>query len=108
MSVEPGIGAAFQSQLQDNGNAIDLPSGSSWTWSTDDPSDTLTQGGGDGSTVKVVVAAGNSGRTSVTVTASTTDPAGQAVSGSVTTDIIPGVEHTYSVSVAQIFASPRK
>jgi hypothetical protein len=109
MSLEPGVGAAFQATLLDNGNPIDLPDSSSWSWSTDDPTDEITQGGGDGSTVKVVISdPPASGRTTVDITATTTDPAGNEVSGSVTEDIIPGVEHTYTVNVSQIFASPRR
>lgn len=107
MAIEPGIPAAFESHLLDNGNAIDLPEGSSWSWSTDDPTDQLVQGGGNGDTVKVTITNPPPTRTTVTVTASTTDPAGETQEGSVTVDIIPGVTHTYTVSVSQIFATPR-
>ena len=108
MSVQSGIASAFGAQLQDNGNPIDLPSGSSFSWSTDDPTDTLVPGGGVGSpTVNVTVNNPPASRTTITVTATTIAPDGSSVSGSVTTDIIVGVTHTYTVSVAQIFAGPK-
>lgn len=109
MSVEPGIAAAFQSSLLDNGNPIDLPVDSVWTWSTDDPTDEIVQGGGDGSTAKITVTNPPSeGRTQLVATATTTDPAGEEQSGEVTVDLIPSVDHTYTVSVSQIFPTGRR
>lgn len=108
-TVEPGIGAAYQANLLDNGNPIELPDGSSWAWSTDDPTDKIVQGGGDGSTAKITVADPPAeGRTQITVTATTTDPKGESQSGSVTDDIVPGIEHTYTVAVNRMFAGPKK
>jgi hypothetical protein len=109
MSVEPGIAAAFQSNLLDNGNPIDLPVDSVWTWSTDDPTDEIVQGGGDGSTAKITVTdPPTDGRTTLVATASTTDPKGETQEGSVTVDLIPSVDHTYTVNVSQIFAQGRR
>ena len=109
MSVSSGIPSAFGAQLQDNGNAIELPAGSSFSWSTDDSTDTIVTGGGVGTpAANITVNNPPSGRTTITVTASTTAPDGTAVSGMVTTDIIVGVTHTYTVAVAQLFAAPKK
>jgi hypothetical protein len=105
MSIEAGGSAAFQATLEDNGNAITSPS--PWTWATEDNTDTILQGGGDGSTAKVTIQA-NPARTTLTATATTTDPAGTSQSGSVTIDVVPGVAHTYSVSVSQLFGAPRR
>ena len=109
MSVQPGIGAGFQATLQDTGNPIALTSGSVFAWSTDDPTDVLVVGGGDTSTVQITISnPPASGRTSITVTASTVAPDGTTVSGELTTDILPGVEHVYTVSVSQMFAAFKK
>jgi hypothetical protein len=108
MSVEPGIVSAFGASLLDNGNVIDLPATSVWSWSTDDPTDVLVPNVDTSSVQVTVTNPPASGRTSITVTASTTDPAGAVQTGSVTTDLIPSVEHTYTVSVSQLFAAPKK
>jgi hypothetical protein len=103
MSVEAGGSAAFQATLQDNGNPIDAPS--PFTWSTEDPTDVIMVGAGS-STAKITVQA-NPARTTLTASASTTDPTGATQTGSVTIDVVPGVTHTYTVGVSQIFAAPK-
>ena len=109
MSVQSGIASAFVAVLQDNGNPIELPAGSSFSWSTDDATDTIVPGGGVGTpTATITVNNPPSGRTTITVTATTTAPDGNSVSGMVTTDIITGVTHVYTVAVAQLFAAPKK
>jgi hypothetical protein len=105
MAVTPGVASAFGATLQDNGNPIDLPPNSQWKFSTDDPTDVIQNQSQDGSVILVTVnPPAGSTRNTLTVTADTTDPNGDDVSGSVTTDITPGVTHTYSVNVSQVFA----
>jgi hypothetical protein len=107
MAVQPGIASSFAAVLEDNGNAIDLPSGSSFAWSTDDPTDQIAVSD-DTLTASITVSSPPaSGRTTITVTADTTAPDGSDVSGSVTTDIVPGVTHTYTVSVSQVSTTRR-
>lgn len=101
MAVEVNVAAAFGAQLQDNSNTIPLPSGGTWNWSTDDDTDQISILSQDTSVASVTCVNGPPNRTSVTVTASTTAPDGSTVSGSVTTDIVGGVTHVYSVIVAQ-------
>lgn len=101
MAVVAGQGSDFGATLEDNGNPIGLPSGSTFAWSTDDPTDQIVPSA-DTTSATITVAATNT-RPSITVTASTTAPDGSNVSGSVTTEIIPGtVPHTYTVTVSQL------
>lgn len=99
MAVLPGRGADFGAQLEDNGNAIALPSGSTFAWSTDDETDQINIS--DDTLTATIVVAADTTREELTVTATTTDPDGNEVSGSVTVPIVPGVTHTYTVSVFQ-------
>lgn len=103
MSVTAGVPSNFAAVLQDNGNAIALPSGSIFNWVTDDDTDQITVLVDDGSSVQITVTGANASRTQMTATADTTAPDGTDVSGSLTVDIIPGVTHTYTVSVSQVF-----
>lgn len=108
MAVQPGIASAFNAQLEDNGNPISLPAGSTFAWSTDDPTDQLSVSE-DSTTVQITVTSPPaSGRATITVTADTTAPDGSDVSGTCTTDIVPVVGHTYTVTVSQVFGTPAK
>lgn len=99
MAITQGATGTFAAQLEDNGNPISLPSGSTFAWTADDPNAVLAPSA-DSLSVVVSIPA-TDGATSITVTASTVDPNGQPVSGSVTVPIIPGVQHTFTVAVTQ-------
>lgn len=104
MSVTANTPSEFIAQMQDNGNPIDLPATSSFAWSTDDPTDTITPADPTDATVSTVLITVNNppaSRTQLTATAEAADPTGADQSGSLTVDIIPGVTHTYTVSVSQ-------
>jgi len=92
----------IQAQLNNNGVPISLPSGSSWQWSDDDVQSQITLDPTDptGGTIFITVPA-NDTSTSLTVTASTTDPNGAAVSGSLVVPLTPGV-NMFTVVVTQI------
>lgn len=101
MAVQPGVGSGFAAVLEDNGNPISLPDGSTFAWSTDDPTDQIVVSPDTMSASITVSNPPADGRTTITVTADTTAPDGTDVSGEVTTDIVPAVEHTYTVTVTQ-------
>jgi hypothetical protein len=106
MSVQPGIGAGFKVIMQDNGNPIDPPVGTVYEWMTDDNTDTIEDLSiaQDASLVKITTTdPPTEGRTQLTATASATDPAGEVISCELTTDIVPGVSHTYTLEVQQTF-----
>lgn len=42
MAVQPGIASGFSATMEDNGNAIPLPPGSTFSWSTDDATDQIS------------------------------------------------------------------
>jgi hypothetical protein len=107
MAVEANQPAGFQALLEDNGNPIELPAGSTFAWSTDSDTDQI-QPSDDTYTAKITVVDPPADRETLTVTATTTDPDGNQVSGDVTVDIVPGVTHTYTVSVSQLFAAPKR
>ncbi len=99
MAISVGTTGTFTAQLEDNGNPIPLPSGSTFAWTADDTSASLAASA-DSTSVVVSVPATDTA-TSITVTASTTAPDGSTVSGSVTVPITPGVAHTFTVLVSQ-------
>ena len=100
MAISQGATGTFAAQLEDNGNPIPLPSGSTFSWSADDTAATLAPSADTLSVVVTVPA--DDAATSITVTASTTAPDGSTVSGSVTVPIIPGVSHVFTVAVTQV------
>lgn len=104
MAVQPGVPSNFNAVLEDNGNAIALPAGSIFDWTTDDDSDQISILTEDGANAQITVQA-NTSRTQMTASASTTAPDGSTVEGSITVDIVPGVTHVYTVSVSQVFAT---
>lgn len=99
MAISVGTTGTFTAQLEDNGNPIPLPAGSTFAWSADDTNASLAPSA-DSTSVVVTVPASDTA-TSITVTASTTAPDGTTVSGSVTVPITPGVAHTFTVLVSQ-------
>ncbi len=99
MAINAGSTGTFTAELEDNGNAIPLPVGSTFAWTADDTNATLAPSA-DSLSVVVTVPATDTA-TSITVTASTTAPDGSTVSGSVTVPITPGVTHTFTVLVSQ-------
>ena len=99
MAIIIGSTGTFNAQLEDNGNPIPLPAGSTFAWSADDTNASLAPSA-DSTSVVVTVPASDTA-TSITVTAATTDPAGNPVSGNVTVPLIPNVAHTFTVSVTQ-------
>jgi hypothetical protein len=103
MAVEANKAAAFAATLEDNGNPIDLPVNTSWQWSTDDDTDQIQVVSLDTSVVNITVVDPPDTRKTLEVTAQTVAPDGNEVQGSVTVDIVPGVTHTYTVSVNQAF-----
>jgi len=105
MAIEAGKPRAFGANMQDNGNNIPLPDGSKFTWTTDNTADQISVSA-DSTTAVITTPAGDSGRTSVTVTAAAVDPDGNMASGSVTVPVIPGVGHTFTVSVAELQVNP--
>ena len=104
MAVLAGRPSAFKAIMQDNGNPITPPDGTIYVWSTDDPTDLVEEKSIDGSAalVAITVTGDDPSRTTLTATAQTLDPDGKEVSGSLTTDIAPGVEHTYTLVVQQV------
>ena len=104
MAVLPGRPSAFKAIMQDNGNPITPPDGTIYVWSTDDPTDLIEEKSIDGSSalVSITVTGDNPDRTELTATARTFDPDGKEISGSLTTEIVPGVEHTYTLVVQQV------
>ena len=100
MAISQGATGTFQAQLEDNGNPIPLPSGSTFAWTSDDANAQLAPSADTLSVVVTVPA--DDAATSITVTASTTAPDGSTVSGSVTVPIIPGVQHVFTVAVQQV------
>lgn len=107
MATEAGKSGTFLAQLEDNGNPIPLPDGSTFGWQTDLPEATIVPS--DDTLTAVITVPDTTTATSITVTASTTAPDGTPASGSVTVPIVPGVPHTFTVSVTQqpTLAAPR-
>lgn len=101
MAVTANTPSDFVAQMQDNGIPIELPLGSTFAWSTDDPTDTIVVSD-DTATATITVSNPPDTRTTLTVTVSAVDPAGETIEGSVTVDILPGVTHTYTISVSQV------
>lgn len=99
MAISQGATGTFSAQLEDNGNPIPLPSGSTFAWSADDTNAQLAPSADTLSVVVTVPATDTA--TSITVTAETVAPDGNKVQGSVTVPIIPNVAHTFTVSVTQ-------
>ena len=99
--ITVGSSGTFLAQLNNNNVPIALPPGSSWDWSTDDPSAIITLEPSDptGGTVNIAIPASDT-TTSIVVTAATTDPNGTAVTGSLTVPISPGVS-LFTVTVTQ-------
>jgi hypothetical protein len=108
MAVEAGKGAGFTAQMEDNANPIELPAGSTFSWKTDDDTDTIVPVSADNSDLVIVTTTDPpaEGRTSLTVTASAVDPDGDTIEGELTTDIISGVGHTFTISVNQVQINP--
>lgn len=100
--IQAGSSGTFNSQLLDNGSPIAIPSGAVWAWTADDSGVTFAPVATDptGGTQTASVPAGDPG-TSVTITASTTDPAGATVSGTITVPITAAAQK-FTVSVTQI------
>ena len=101
MAINAGSTGTFTAELEDNGNVIPLPAGSTFAWSSDDTNWSTTLAPSADSTSVVVTVPATDTATSITVTASTTAPDGTTVSGSVTVPITPGVAHTFTVLVSQ-------
>ena len=99
MVIEAGSQGTFIAQLEDNGNPVNLPVGSTFAWTADDTAATIVPSADSLSAVVTVPATDTA--TSITITATTTDPNGASVSGSVTVSIVPGVTHTFTVMVTQ-------
>ena len=99
MAISQGATGTFAAQLEDNGNPIDLPSGSTFTWTTDDTNAVITPSA-DTLSATIAIAADDAA-TQIVVTATTVDPQGNPVAGSLTVPIIPGVAHTFTVQVTQ-------
>lgn len=99
MAITIGSTGTFNAQLEDNGNPIPLPAGSTFAWSADDTNASLAPSA-DSNSVVVTVPASDTA-TSITVTAATTAPDGSTVTGSVTVPLIPNVAHTFTVAVTQ-------
>jgi hypothetical protein len=99
MAIEAGSQGTFIAQLEDNGNPVNLPVGSTFAWTADDTTATIAPSADSLSAVVTVTATDTA--TSITITATTTDPNGASVSGSVTVSIVPGVTHTFTVMVTQ-------
>lgn len=99
MAISVGTTGTFTAQLEDNGNPIPLPAGSTFAWSADDTNASLAPSA-DSTSVVVSVPANDTAST-ITVTAATTDPSGNPASGSVTVPLTPGVAHTFTVLVSQ-------
>ncbi|HEY2351960.1 MAG TPA: hypothetical protein VGH83_05585 [Candidatus Acidoferrum sp.] len=108
MAVQPGKGAAFGALMEDNGNPIELPAGSSWSWHTDDDTDTIVLVSSDNTALVVITTTDPpaDGRDTLVATASATDPSGEEIEGSLTTELVPGVGHTYTVRVFQPVPQP--
>jgi hypothetical protein len=100
MAISVGTSGTFTATLEDNGVDIALPAGSTFAWTADDTSATITPSADSLSAVIAVPASDTA--TTITVTASTTAPDGSKVSGSVTVPITPGVAHTFTVNVVQV------
>ncbi len=98
MITKAGDSGTFNAVLQDNGVTIPLPSGASFVWTADDKSAVLTP---DASTDNCVVTLPASDTAaSVTITATTTDPTGKSVSGSITLPLTPEPQQ-FTVSITQ-------
>jgi hypothetical protein len=100
--ITTGGQGTFQAQLNNNGVPVSLPGGSSWDWTTDDTLATITIDTSDptGGTVDISIPA-NDTATQIIVTASTTDPDGNVVTGTLTVPVTPGVS-MFTVTVTQI------
>jgi hypothetical protein len=101
MAVSPGVAAGFAAMMEDNGNPIPLPEGSSFAWATDDADDVISVSAETTTAVITVPADTPADRTELTVNVSAVDPTGTDITGSVTVPITPGVVHTYTITVAQ-------
>ena len=99
MAITAGATGTFSAQLEDNGNPIPLPSGSTFAWTSDDPNAQLAPS--EDSLSVVVTVPSTDTVTSITVTAATVDPTGATVQGSVTVPVVPGEVHVFTVTVAQ-------
>jgi hypothetical protein len=97
-TIPAGQTGTFAAQLMDNGSPIALPANSTFAWTASDTTVTFATSADTLSTV-VTVPAGDTG-TSVTITASTTDPNGNPVSGSITVAITPEPQQ-FTVTVTQ-------
>jgi hypothetical protein len=91
----------FVGSLLANGTPINLPSGATWQWSSDDPSASIQPDPSDpsGGTVDVSIPAGDT-NTQITITAATTAPDGSAQTGSLTVPLT-STPMVFSVVVAQ-------
>ncbi len=108
MAVGPGTPSGFAAMMEDNGNPINLPEGSSFAWSTDDPGDVIKVSESTTTATITVPADTDPARTTLTVTVSAADPNGKMISGSVEVPITAGVEHTFTITVAQVVVNPLK
>jgi hypothetical protein len=99
--ITAGGQGSFTAQLLNNGVPISLPGGSSWSWSDDDPSSTITLDPSDptGGSVIVTVPASDTAA-QLTLSASTVDPTGATQTGSLVVPIAPGVS-IFTVTVTQ-------
>lgn len=98
MIAKAGDSGTFAAALQDNGVTIPLPSGSSFAWTADDTFVTLTP---DASTDNCVVnVPASDSAASITITATTTDPTGKPVSGSITVPLA-STPQQFTVSITQ-------
>ena len=97
-NITAGTSGTFAAQLLDAGSPISLPSGTTFVWSASDSTVSIVQSA-DTTSAVITVPPGDAG-TTLTVTASTTDPAGNPQSGSITVELTP-VPQTFSVTVAQ-------
>jgi hypothetical protein len=96
-NIQAGTSGTFSAVLDDNGSPITLPSGSTFTWTADDTTVTITPSE-DTTSAVIEVPAGDTG-TSVTVTATVTVN-GQTVSGSLSV-ALTAIPQTFTVVVTQ-------
>jgi hypothetical protein len=100
-SITAGQTGKFVAQLNLNGSPINLPAGSTWTWTTSDPAATQLVDPSDatGGTLDVTIPLTDAS-TSVTITATANIPSG-AVSGNDVSTIVPA-PMVFTVSVTQV------
>lgn len=99
MAITSGSSGVFQAVLNDNGAPIALPAGAVWTFTTDNPLATINPSGADQAVISIPA---ENTATTIIVTATTTDPTGASVNGTLSVDITPGEQHVFTVTVSQL------